>query len=266
MPCIRIWMVGTVNGYIDSDNKVDSGASKWIENGFPKVLCANADAVIARTAPPLTWTDHDQSYNYVILIWVAKEFTWVQLCRRCCRLHIMTVSLHTAKWRRLHVPVCTWIVVLILANASRNSHSHARFHDFSTRSLVRPCFRPFLHAFTVSKLHILQHCLIKCMSCRLWNMERMSCPRYSPIKVCRAQGLLRRALNVRRLHCVCMLQCCTSICRSRKSGCTQTHWSARRCRRRHRRCSRWWQRLTLGTLFEWWELLLRHLRRVRRHV
>lgn len=26
--------------------------------------------------------------------------------------------------------------------------------------------RPFLYAFTVSELHILQHCLIKCMSCR----------------------------------------------------------------------------------------------------
>lgn len=124
-------------------------------------------------------------------------------------------------------------------------------------------FRSFLHAFTVAKLHILQHCLIKCMSCRICERMSTSCPRYSLCRSISDQivSSARISTNTFRPHC--------AMCMSHK-----TDTKAEKCPMHANRipdCDYVGDVLTkthfsYGTLFVWWKLLLRHLRRVRRHV
>lgn len=64
--------------------------------------------------------------------------------------------------------------------------------------------RPFLYAFTVSELHILQHCLIKCMSCRNQGILLHPLSRFVahfPIKLCRVQGFQPLTICTRISSC-----------------------------------------------------------------
>lgn len=106
--------------------------------------------------------------------------------------------------------------MLILANGFRNSHSHARLHDFSLDSLVADYFFTLLR---FSKLHILQHCSMKCMSCCVENVTHFVpkvyftispslYPVHFPIKLCRMPRILQPLflyVNIVVYFVLCML-------------------------------------------------------------
>lgn len=119
--------------YIDFDSVVDRFAASWRNTALhfrydsSTVRCEKCGKE-HRT----TWANnqHIVSIDGIGIQIRLSGFRW---CCRYCRLHIMT-SPH--KRRSGSMWSSTWKFVLILANGFRNSHSHARLHDFLSVSLV----------------------------------------------------------------------------------------------------------------------------------
>lgn len=111
----------------------------------------------------------DQPIIPVSFVFAAKEFTGAQLpCRsHITHNHFSAGEPRTAKWQHVHCArerLC-WFQRTASETPIRMIFFFL-FHPFA-RS------RRFLYALTVAKLHILQHCLIKCMSCRICNACRV---------------------------------------------------------------------------------------------